>query len=56
MSERYIISAFDQGHRAGERDRERKANPYMPHTQREKWEAWNCGFDEAAPRYVVVAA
>lgn len=56
MSDRYLIDAFDQGLRAGERDRERRSNPFMPHTQREKFEAWNCGYDEAAPRYVAGAA
>lgn len=49
-----ILSAFQHGYSVGERDGHPRQNPFAPHTQSEKWEAWMCGYQrEQGPKYVV---
>jgi hypothetical protein len=50
-----VIVAFDRGIRVAKAGRLRSANPYMPSSERELWESWNCGFDEAEPRFAITA-
>jgi ribosome modulation factor len=51
-----IRLAYEQGQRAGHRDRPLSKCPYAPHTQEEKWQAWMLGYESAAPRYVIAGA
>jgi hypothetical protein len=46
-----VIRAFEQGVSAARSDKARSSNPYRPLAEQEQWESWNCGFDEAEPRY-----
>ena len=48
-----IAKGYEEGRSAGYKDKARSANPYAPHTQQEKWEAWQCGYDFAQLKYTV---
>lgn len=51
--QRALCKAFDQGAAAGREDKPRGACPYMPETEEAKFQAWHCGYNETAARYVV---
>jgi hypothetical protein len=48
-----ILAAFERGRHHALQDLPRSGNPFMPEAEAEQWEAWNAGYDEEEPRYVV---
>jgi hypothetical protein len=48
-----ILTAFAQGAAAARADMARSANHYAPSSQEDQWGAWNAGYDEEEPRYVI---
>jgi hypothetical protein len=54
MSERGLLAAFDRGRSAGRNYDQRILNPYRPTAQQDYFEAWNCGWLEENPCYLIV--